>query len=206
MSIRKRTVGPKNGKRKAWVLDYYDQAGKRRHKSFKRKRDAEEFAKTTRLLGEGNAFADGDQSDYTIHQGRLYGLTPETPLTVRAIVHRIGRIWRANTFLTDFASEADPNGRALFIEDRFLGDAIEGGKTLETYTYRMPDVDEDAGWVDEDAGWVGLHRFFGMYVVNSTQYGEGQDDFGPFANIKDGKAVFDAVISLYVPPDAKRVR
>jgi hypothetical protein len=24
---------------------------------------------------------------------------------------------------------------------------------------------------DGDAGWVGLHRFFGMYVVNHTMYG-----------------------------------
>jgi hypothetical protein len=30
--------------------------------------------------------------------------------------------------------------------------------------------------------------------------------FGPFANIKDGKAVFDAAIAWSVPPDAKRVR
>jgi hypothetical protein len=78
--------------------------------------------------------------------------------------------------------------------------AIEGGKELKTYSYRIPDTEEDFG------GWIGLHRFFGMYVVNTTQYGEGQEDYGPFANIKDGKAVFDAAIGWSVPPDAKRVR
>jgi hypothetical protein len=80
-----------------------------------------------------------------------------------------------------------------------LSAAIEGGKTLKTYKYRIPG-EEDFG------GWIGLHRFFGMYVVNTTQYGEGQEDLGPFANIKDGKAVFDAAIGWTVPSDVKRVR
>ena len=57
----------------------------------------------------------------------------------------------------------------------------------------IADADEDE---DEDTGWVGLHRFFGMYVVNCTQYGEGQDDYGPFAKQKDAIAVFDAAISF----------
>jgi hypothetical protein len=96
-------------------------------------------------IGE-NLFVDGDQLDYTIHQGKSYGRIAE-PLTVRAIIRRIGKIWRENTtlsdgeraFLTKFAAAGD---RGAFIEDCFFGAAIEGGKSLETYTYGMPDVDE----------------------------------------------------------------
>jgi hypothetical protein len=192
MSIRKRIWGPENKNRKAWVLDYYDHAGKRRCKTFKRRRDAEAFAETTRVLTEGSAFLNDDRLDITIHQGRLwYGRIPK-PLTIRAIIYLIGKIWRANTrlsdaertFLIDFAGASE---RGLFIEDSFFGAAIDGGKTIKTYSYRLPEA-------NEDAGWVGLHRFFGMYVVNHSQYGEGQDEFGPFAKQKDGNAAFSAVV------------
>jgi len=195
VSIRKRVWGPANRRRKAWVLDYYDQAGKRRRKGFKQKRDAEAFAATKRILSEGRAFVDDDQLNYTIHQERLYGQTAE-PLPVRAIIHLIGKALRSikplsdaeATFLNDFAAASD---RGTFIEDRFLNAAVEGGNTLKSYTCRAANADEA-----EDAGWVGLHRFFGMYVVNCTQYGEGQDEYGPFAKQKDAKAVFDAALAF----------
>jgi hypothetical protein len=29
------------------------------------------------------------------------------------------------------------------------------------------------GEQDEEGGWFGINRFLGLYVVNSTQYGEG---------------------------------
>jgi hypothetical protein len=88
--------------------------------------------------------------------------------------------------LTNFAAASD---RGAFIEDSFLRATVEGGRTLKTYTYRIPDV-------DEDAGWVGSHRFFGMYVINHTQYGEGQDDYGPFAKQKDTNAAFAAIVAF----------
>jgi hypothetical protein len=200
--IRKRVLGPKNRKRTAWVLNYDDQEGKGRRKTFKHRRDAEAFAETLRLLG-GGAFVDDDKLDYTIHQRDYYDQAAK-PLTVRAIIHLIGKFVRTTTrlsdaeraFFTDFARAGED--RDIAIEDRFLRAAIEGGKTLKTYEHRVPG--EDVG------GWIGLYRFFGMYVVNNTQYGEGQENFGPFANIKDGKAVFDAAIGWGVPPDAKRAR
>ena len=98
-------------------------------------------------------------------------------------------------FLAQFAAQ---NDRGTFIEDTFLRAAIEGGETIKTYTCRGPDANEDEdkdGEEDNDTGWVGLHRFFGMYVINCTQYGEGQDDYGPFAKKKDAEAVFDAAIA-----------
>ena len=69
----------------------------------------------------------------------------------------------------------------------FLITAIEGGNTLKTYSHRG----EAEDGLTEDTSWVGLHRFFGLYVVNCTLYGEGQDDYGPFAERKDAKAAFD---------------
>jgi len=205
-SIRKRVWGPKNRKRTVWVLNYHDQEGKGRRKTFKHRRDAKAFAETLQLLGDGSAFVDDDKLDYTIHQRDYYDKYDKVakPLTVRAIIHLIGKFVRTATRLRDaertyLASFAAASDRGTFIEDRFLRAAIEGGKEIKTYSYRIPG-EEDFG------GWIGLHRFFGMYVVNNTQYGEGQEDYGPFANIKDGKSVFDATIGWSVPPDAKRVR
>jgi hypothetical protein len=195
-SIRRRVWGPKNRKRTAWVLNYDDQEGKGRRKTFKHRRNAEAFAEILRLLGDGSAFVDDDKLDYAIHQRDYYDEDAK-PLTVRAIIRLIGKFVRTATrlsdaeraFFTTLVSDPDREGRDLIIEDRFLRAAIEGGKELKTYSYRIPDTEEDFG------GWIGLYRFFGMYVVNTTQYGEGQEDFGPFANIKDGKAVFDAAIA-----------
>ena len=163
-----------------------------------RSRNASAFTKLRRQLREANAFEDDDQLDFAIHQDRLYGRTPE-PLTVRAIIRQMEKVCRTtNTvsnaerkFLAEFAAASD---RGAFIEDCFLRAAVEGGNTLKTYTHRREDVDEDH--VDEETGWVGLHRFFGMYVVNCTRYGEGQDDYGPFARRKDAKTAFDVAISF----------
>ena len=50
MSIRKRTwKTAKNEIKEAWVVDYIDQAGKRRLKTFNRKTQAKEFAATTTI-------------------------------------------------------------------------------------------------------------------------------------------------------------
>ncbi len=47
MSVRKREwTGPKGEKKSAWVVDYFDMAGKRRLKTFAKKKDADAFAST----------------------------------------------------------------------------------------------------------------------------------------------------------------
>jgi integrase len=58
LSIRKRTWG-NHKQHEAWVVDYTDQQGKRRLKTFKLKRDADEYAATTRVqIGEGTHVPD----------------------------------------------------------------------------------------------------------------------------------------------------
>src|SRR4051812_30476449 len=60
MSIRKRVWQTGNGTvRTKWVLDYFDGARKRRHRTFDRKSDAETFEATTRIeIGKGIHVAD----------------------------------------------------------------------------------------------------------------------------------------------------
>ena len=59
MSIRKRTWTAQSGPSEAWVVDYVDQQGKRRLKTFKRKKDAEAFEAKTRVqIIEGVHVAD----------------------------------------------------------------------------------------------------------------------------------------------------
>ena len=142
-----------------------------------------------------------DELNFTIHQRRLsslIGQTP-TPLTVRAIIDHITMRQRGATtlshderrFLVDFGAAKDPGA---FIEEEFLQAAINDGKTLHQESYRL------GGEQDEEGGWFGIHRFLGLYVLNSTQYGEGQDLFGPFAKRKEANAFFDTLVVLYTPP------
>jgi integrase len=59
MSVRKRTWTTKGETREAWIVDYTDAGGTRRLKTFKRKRDADTFAASTRIeLGKGTHVAD----------------------------------------------------------------------------------------------------------------------------------------------------
>jgi hypothetical protein len=74
-----------------------------------------------------------------------------------------------------------------------LDAAIDGGKELRGKKYRL------GGEKNEVGGWVGIHRFLGLYVINFTQYGEGQELFGPFAKRKEANEIFDDVFSLYTP-------
>jgi hypothetical protein len=144
-----------------------------------------------------NSKHDDGELNFTIHQRSLYGQTVK-PLTVRAIIdHSTMRQRGAATlsdaersFLADFEVAKDPGA---FIEDAFLQAAING-KRLREENYRR------GGEQDEEGGWFGIHRFLGLYVVNSTQYGEGQDLFGPFAERKEADAIFDAVVFLDTPP------
>jgi len=141
---------------------------------------------------------DDDELNFTIHQRSLYGQTVK-PLTVRAIIDHITKRQRGaatlsdaeRSFLADFGADKDPGA---FIEDAFLQAAINGGKTLREESYRL------GGEQDEEGGWFGIHRFLGLYVVNSTQYGEGQELFGPFAKRKEANAIFVTVVVLVTPP------
>lgn len=50
MSVRKRTwTTPKGVEKSAWVVDYFDMAGKRRLKTFNKKKDADAFAATAKV-------------------------------------------------------------------------------------------------------------------------------------------------------------
>jgi hypothetical protein len=143
---------------------------------------------------------DDDELNFTIYQ-RLPSLNGQTvkPLTVRAIMDHITRRQRAAAalsdaergFLADLAAAEDPG---VFIEDSFLQAAVEDGKRLREESYRL------GGEQDEEGGWFGIHRFLGLYVVNSTQYGEGQDLYGPFAKRKEANAIFDLAVDLNTPP------
>jgi hypothetical protein len=193
MPIRKRVWSPANTKRKTWVLDYYDHAGKLRHKAFKNRRDAQCFSKKVRVrIGELSTVVAEDELNFVMH--RAWFETAE-PLTVRAIIQIIGKMWRTTAalsdgeraFLCNFAAAKD---RGAFIEERFFDATLNCGKELKSYSYRRNEGS------DEDDGWVGLHRFFSMYVINCTEYGEGQEEYGPFAKKRDALAVFDAVITF----------
>jgi hypothetical protein len=145
-------------------------------------------------------FVDDEQLDHTIEQEKLYvsflTINPPKPLTIREIIRRIGRICRTNSgltdneraFLTDFATAAD---RGEFIAEFFLRATVEEGEQLKSRDIRMSDID------DGNVAWVGLHRFFGMYVVNYTY--EDQNEYGPFTNRKDANAVFSAVRVINTP-------
>lgn len=75
MSIRKRAWTTREGIKEAWIFDYSDQSGKRRHKTFRRKGDAEEYAAKTRVqIGEGVHVA--DSASVTISEaGALWLIT-----------------------------------------------------------------------------------------------------------------------------------
>ena len=61
MSVRKRKWTTTAGvARESWAVDYVDGAGRRRHKSFSKKKDADTFAaKTSVEVGQGTHVADG---------------------------------------------------------------------------------------------------------------------------------------------------
>jgi hypothetical protein len=141
---------------------------------------------------------DDNELEFTIYQGDFFRKVAEQstgrpiePLTVRAIIRQIAKWCTTGTlnkaeraFLVAFGAAKD---KSALIEGGFFDVAMEVGSTLRSHSIR------DAN--RESIGWCGLHRLFGMYVVNATQYGEGQDEFGPFAKKKDAKAVFDAAVA-----------
>lgn len=73
MSVRKRTwTTPKGVEKSAWVVDYFDMAGKRRLKTFAKKKDADAFAATAKVeVREGVHVA--DSASATIEEaGKLW--------------------------------------------------------------------------------------------------------------------------------------
>lgn len=85
MSIRKRTWMTSTGQAEAWIFDYRDMDGKRRHKHFKRKQDAVDYANRTGVqIREGTHVP--DNASVTVHEaGKLWlqsaenaGLEPTT--------------------------------------------------------------------------------------------------------------------------------
>jgi hypothetical protein len=144
-----------------------------------------------------NSTSNGDELEQPIYQsvphisGRHY-----QPLTIRAIINHLTKQQTTEmsdnerAFLADFSGEEDQGG---FIDDRFLHAAIEDGERVREEGYRL------GGEHDEPGGWFGLSRFFGLYVVNWTQYGEGQENYGPFSQREEAEAVFQAAVALNTP-------
>jgi hypothetical protein len=171
---------------------YQSEQMKRARRKNSNRKNASKRMTVGRLLprsqsDEEHPIVDNDELDFTIHQQRVYG-QPAEPLTVRAIIDGIEKLRHSSTatltdaerdFLTDFIAV---EGRGAFIETWFLHAAVENGRTLKTCTTYFDDdkerEDNDAHKEREPSGWFGLHRFFDMYVVNWTQYGEGQDEYG----------------------------
>ncbi|MCC6888512.1 MAG: site-specific integrase [Hyphomicrobiales bacterium] len=62
MSIRKRAwLSAKGEQKTAWVYDFFDQTGKRRHKTFKLQKDALKYEARTRIaVNDGSFVAEGD--------------------------------------------------------------------------------------------------------------------------------------------------
>lgn len=86
MSIRKRTWISKGEERSAWVVDYTDTKGKRRLKTFTKKKDADQFAATAKVeVREGTHVADRDT--VTVAQaGKLWISTSEAAELERSTI------------------------------------------------------------------------------------------------------------------------
>jgi integrase len=78
MSVRKRRWKTASGEqREAWIVDYSDSQGDRRHRTFDKKKDADQFkAKTTVEIGDGTHVADA-ASVTVAEAGRLWVRTVE---------------------------------------------------------------------------------------------------------------------------------
>ncbi|PWE55457.1 site-specific integrase [Metarhizobium album] len=89
MSVRKRTwVTPRGVEKSAWVVDYSDTAGKRRLKSFARKKEADQFAATASVeVREGVHVA--DSASVTIEKaGTLWVTSGESAGLERSTVNQ----------------------------------------------------------------------------------------------------------------------
>src|SRR6185436_10016222 len=84
MGIRQRTWTWKGKEKSAWVVDYFDAKGKRRLKTFRTKREADDWRSKTRIeLNYGTHVADRDS--VTVAQaGKLWLATCEANELERA--------------------------------------------------------------------------------------------------------------------------
>ncbi|MDX0438844.1 tyrosine-type recombinase/integrase [Sinorhizobium medicae] len=92
MSVRKRTwITPKGVEKSAWVVDYFDMAGKRRLKTFTKKKDADAFAATAKVeVREGVHVA--DSASATIEEaGKLWIVSARAAGLERATIEDYGR-------------------------------------------------------------------------------------------------------------------
>ena len=132
--------------------------------------------------------------DYIIHQDLPRTSKGEhRPMTVGAIIQHLARqkadkiTDKERAYLRAFYAAKNQAG---FIED-FLSIAVGDGRTLRAKSFKVG---------GEDGGWFGINRFFGLYVVVFSQYGEGQDGAWAFPSRKDADAVFGLVMMLNTPP------
>jgi len=87
VSVRKRTwTTPKGVEKSAWVVDYFDMAGKRRLKTFTKKKDADAFAATAKVeVREGVHVA--DSASATIEEaGKLWIASARAAVLERATI------------------------------------------------------------------------------------------------------------------------
>ncbi len=87
MSIRKRTWKTGKGEEKtAWVVDYVDTAGKRRLKTFDKKKEADQFAATAKVeVREGVHVADS-ASTTVAKAGKLWVISAQNSMLERSTV------------------------------------------------------------------------------------------------------------------------
>jgi len=136
--------------------------------------------------------AQDDVLEYVIHQSQI-SLGRHQPLTVRAIINHLSRQKAAKlsdkerAYLTDFSADED---QGALIDETFLDSAMELGKEVRSKRFQ---------YNGEAAGWFGIHRFLGLYVINHTQYGEGQEMYGPFGTRKEADEAFSCVVALNTP-------
>lgn len=131
--------------------------------------------------------------DYIIHQDLPRPSKGEhRPMTVGAIIQHLVRqkadkiTDKERAYLLSFSADEDQAG---FVED-FLSIAVGDGRTLRSKSFMVG---------GEEGGWFGINRFFGLYVVIFSQYGEGQSEFGPFRTRREANAAFGDVVMWNTP-------
>lgn len=90
-------------------------------------------------------------------------------------------------FLKDYRGAPD---KEEFIELELLETAIDNGDELggSAITFDVdenPDLEETCP--DGESGALVVFRFSGLYFVRHVQYGEGQDEYGPWATLEQAK-------------------
>lgn len=141
---------------------------------------------------------DDDDLDRTIHDNLEYEFLDSSrqlppALTLRQIVNHVELTKQSldlskkeKSFALKLSKSKDPTE---FLENNFFDSAIEDGTEVRNESYGE----------EGEGGWLGIHRFLGMYVINVTQYGEGEDRFGPFTSKEHAEKVFRRAIASNIP-------